>query len=165
MRLVGGGSAFFVRPHHARHTFHTIGFDWSVAGSNGFWDSLLRFIAASLDSERFRSCRLACAIHWLHRHRLSCSTICPLVAPFSLALVAYSESPPLAGVEDARPHFCIHLHYHQRLRCVVFSWIMDQGREDMTMWPNQSPEPTAVGACSSAIAVRVASRRWLSFFR
>jgi hypothetical protein len=36
-------------------------------------------------------------------------------------------------------------------------------REDVT--PNQSPEPTAVGACRSAIAVHVASRRWLSFFR
>ena len=34
-----------------------------------------------------------------------------------------------------------------------------------TMWPNQSPEPTAVGAGRSAIAVHVASRRWLSFFR
>jgi hypothetical protein len=31
--------------------------------------------------------------------------------------------------------------------------------------PNKSPEPTAVGAVSSAIAVRVAGRRWLSFFR
>jgi hypothetical protein len=31
--------------------------------------------------------------------------------------------------------------------------------------PNQSPEPTAVGAGRSAIAVHVASRRWLSFFR
>jgi len=31
--------------------------------------------------------------------------------------------------------------------------------------PNQSPEPTAVGAVSSAVAVHVASRRWLSFFR
>ena len=31
--------------------------------------------------------------------------------------------------------------------------------------PNKSPEPTAVGACSSAVAVHVASRRWLSFFR
>jgi len=29
-------------------------------------------------------------------------------------------------------------------------------------WPNQSPEPTAVGAVSSAIAVHIASRRWLS---
>jgi hypothetical protein len=33
------------------------------------------------------------------------------------------------------------------------------------MMPNKSPEPTAVGAVSSAIAVHVASRRWLSFFR
>jgi hypothetical protein len=31
--------------------------------------------------------------------------------------------------------------------------------------PNKSPEPTAVGAGSSAIAVHAASRRWLSFFR
>jgi hypothetical protein len=43
-------------------------------------------------------------------------------------------------------------------------------------WPNKSPEPTAVlsvrsfgakadGAVSSAVAVHVAGRRWLSFFR
>ena len=31
--------------------------------------------------------------------------------------------------------------------------------------PNKSPEPTAVGAFSSAVAVHAASRRWLSFFR
>jgi hypothetical protein len=31
--------------------------------------------------------------------------------------------------------------------------------------PNKSPEPTAVGAGSSAIAVHVTSRRWLSFLR
>ena len=30
------------------------------------------------------------------------------------------------------------------------------------MQPNQSPEPTAVRACRSDIAVRVNSRRWLS---
>jgi len=34
-----------------------------------------------------------------------------------------------------------------------------------SLLPNKSPEPTAVGAVSSAVAVRVASRRWLSFFR
>ena len=39
------------------------------------------------------------------------------------------------------------------------------GVEPMTMWPNKSPEPTAVGAVSSAIAVHAANRRWLSFFR
>jgi len=35
----------------------------------------------------------------------------------------------------------------------------------MKLWSNKSPEPTAVGAVSSAVAVHVASRRWLSFFR
>ena len=34
-----------------------------------------------------------------------------------------------------------------------------------SLMPNQSPEPTAVGAGRSAVAVHVASRRWLSFFR
>ena len=35
----------------------------------------------------------------------------------------------------------------------------------VAVWPNKSPEPTAVGAVRSAGAVHVASRRWLSFFR
>jgi hypothetical protein len=34
-----------------------------------------------------------------------------------------------------------------------------------SLLPNKSPEPTAVGAVSSAIAVHAVSRRWLSFFR
>jgi hypothetical protein len=34
-----------------------------------------------------------------------------------------------------------------------------------SLMPNKSPEPTAVGAVSSAVAVHIASRRWLSFFR
>ena len=34
-----------------------------------------------------------------------------------------------------------------------------------SLMPNKSPEPTAVGAVSSAIAVHAASRRWLSFLR
>ncbi|HTL71673.1 MAG TPA: hypothetical protein VL863_00115, partial [bacterium] len=38
----------------------------------------------------------------------------------------------------------------------------DVGDTD-AMMPNQSPEPTAVGAGRSAIAVHVTSRRWLSF--
>ena len=33
------------------------------------------------------------------------------------------------------------------------------------LWSNKSPEPTAVGAVSSAVAVHAASRRWLSFVR
>jgi hypothetical protein len=34
-----------------------------------------------------------------------------------------------------------------------------------SLMPNKSPEPTAVGACSSAVAVHAVSRRWISFFR
>jgi hypothetical protein len=37
--------------------------------------------------------------------------------------------------------------------------------ERVSEWPNKSPEPTAVGAFRSAIAVHVAGRRWLSFLR
>jgi hypothetical protein len=33
------------------------------------------------------------------------------------------------------------------------------------MMLNKSPKPTAIGACSFAIAVHVAGRRWLSFLR
>jgi hypothetical protein len=33
------------------------------------------------------------------------------------------------------------------------------------LMPNKSPEPTAVGAVRSAIAVHAVSRRWLSFLR
>jgi len=36
---------------------------------------------------------------------------------------------------------------------------------DMSLMPNKSPEPTAVGAGSSAVAAHAVSRRWLSFFR
>jgi hypothetical protein len=37
--------------------------------------------------------------------------------------------------------------------------------DDMNLQPNKSPEPTAVGAGRSAVAVHAVSRRWLSFFR
>ena len=34
----------------------------------------------------------------------------------------------------------------------------------MTLVPNKSPEPTAVGAGSSAVAVHAAGRRWAQLF-
>jgi hypothetical protein len=43
--------------------------------------------------------------------------------------------------------------------------IQDLGFDMINQWPNKSPEPTAVGAVRSAVAVHAASRRWLSFFR
>ena len=51
-----------------------------------------------------------------------------------------------------------------RPMCDRFDWlgfIMDF----TSLMPNKSLEPTAVGAVSSAVAVHVASRRWLSFLR
>ena len=55
-----------------------------------------------------------------------------------------------------------------RVSCAFHFHARGRGSElvDMTdPMPNKSPEPTAVGAVSSAVAVHVASRRWLSFFR
>ena len=46
--------------------------------------------------------------------------------------------------------------------------LFSQVRSDFCMTqtpPNQSPEPTPSGACSSAIAVHVVAAAWLSFFR
>ena len=50
---------------------------------------------------------------------------------------------------------------------ITSAWRREQSMVifEMTPAPNKSPEPTAVGAVSSAIAGHVASRRWLSFFR
>ena len=47
----------------------------------------------------------------------------------------------------------------------VWAWLLVALIDWPKVRPNKSPEPTAVGAGSSAIAVHVASRRWLSFFR
>jgi len=46
-------------------------------------------------------------------------------------------------------------------RCDLLDVIMDF----TSLMPNKSPEPTAVGHRSSAVAAHVVSRRWLSFFR
>ena len=46
---------------------------------------------------------------------------------------------------------------------VTYSLQILRARHEMP--PNKSPEPTAVGAVRSAIAVHVVGRRWLSFLR
>jgi len=51
------------------------------------------------------------------------------------------------------------------LRCGVLMLPMFTKLDHRNYRPNKSPEPTAVGAVSSAVAVHVAGRRWLSFFR
>ena len=47
----------------------------------------------------------------------------------------------------------------------IWAWLLVALIDWPKVRPNKSPEPTAVGACSSAVAVNAASRRWLSFFR
>jgi len=47
----------------------------------------------------------------------------------------------------------------------IWAWLLVALIDWPKVRPNKSPEPTAVGAVSSAVAVHVASRRWLSFFR
>jgi hypothetical protein len=58
------------------------------------------------------------------------------------------------------PHrSCEHL---DRLPAVRL-FVINQAMEPLTT--NKSPEPTAVGAVRSAVAVNVTNRRWLIFFR
>ena len=47
----------------------------------------------------------------------------------------------------------------------VWAWFLVALIDWPKVRPNKSPEPTGVGAGSSANAVHVAGRRWLSFFR
>jgi hypothetical protein len=39
------------------------------------------------------------------------------------------------------------------------------GKRNQMPWPNQSPEPTAVGAVRYAVAVHAARKAWLNFLR
>jgi len=55
--------------------------------------------------------------------------------------------------------------FHLGLLRILWDIIGHATSEITMMLPNKSPEPTAVGAVSSAVAVHVASRRWLSFYR
>jgi len=57
----------------------------------------------------------------------------------------------LSGLHTSR----LHEYFHDEKQMV----------HTIKMPPNKSPEPTAVGAGRSAIAVHAASRRWLSFLR
>ena len=54
---------------------------------------------------------------------------------------------------------------HGIIAVLIFCTFTYPWRRHARMTPNKSPEPTAVGAVSSADAVHVASRRWLSFLR
>jgi len=88
---------------------------------------------------------------------------------FSLGISRCFSSPKRDHASDSerlrqgRMDSCVGLLRHRKQSSDVCFEAAQEVR--MTMLPNQSPEPTAVGAGRSAIAVHVASRRWLSFFR
>jgi hypothetical protein len=70
------------------------------------------------------------------------------------------------GIEE-RAQSCkdiCHSYHHYSIPDGDFDLFPDMD-EMITTQPNKSPEPTADGAVSSAIAVHATSRRWLSFFR
>ena len=135
---VGGGSAFFVRPHshHEVFDFHR-GFTRPVFGVQ---------VWISLHAKHI-------VVFTGHSHSDS-----------GIAIFGREEAQDYGSSDSL---FSMHLDWRD------YSWLFDrpvhhsvfQSFSMTTMWPNKSPEPTAVGACSSAVAVHVASRRWLSFFR
>jgi hypothetical protein len=78
-----------------------------------------------------------------------------------LALSGVLVASAFTGIfaEMVQPTFVSRQHFLCAVSSGFCYWL------SMTTTPNKSPAPFAVGACSSAIAVHVASRRWLSFFR
>jgi len=141
---VGGGSAFYVRRrYHESIIYHAA--DLRV---DEFAGHLRAF------SHDYRSSPWSRELSRAHDVRCRCF-LC------RLALSGVLVASALAGIFakmvqaafDGRQHFLCAGSY------AFCYWL------SMTATPNKSPEPTAVGAVSSAIAVHVAGRRWLSFFR
>ena len=138
---VGGGSAFFVRPLER----------YEQIVNNSATEPL-----ASIGCCKYSHSSQHLFITFTHR---------------VFALRRYRHTPVFSFVDAARLE-CFHLSSLsppiRAGRSMVFASIdgtLDFGgrkRQDMRMWPNQLPEPTAVVA---AVAIHAASRRWLSFFR
>ena len=153
---VGGGSAFFVRPTTRHETFPEVFrrlepilfCSVSCLCLAGLFERTI--IGGILAAETWRrSAGLYAHHHFRLHHQLFC---------LSYRLVDSSRQKDWT----AAFHFHAHHVFHRALFVEIFGkhMIMVLHRR-----PNKSPEPTAVGACSSAIAVHVASRRWLSFLR
>ena len=157
----GGGSAFFVRQHSRHENIRDIVFAFCtyslLSGCRHFEQAGCYSGCRSRSrSSRFSPCglqeaegRVCDSLRWRPSR----------VVDFIRATSSI-ESHKCDGDElDYEPAMC---------RCRsedIGHDICQNTRARLTMLPNKSPEPTAVGACSSAIAVHAASRRWLSFFR
>jgi hypothetical protein len=100
-------------------------------------------------------------------HRLSMSVECDI--NFEVRQIMYQIVNGLQRIRhfcfDANPYAIARrgLRRNRNVWAAVSSELSHLQLE--SKMPNKSPEPTAVGAVRSAVAVHVASRRWLSFFR
>ena len=89
------------------------------------------------------------------------------MSPFQSASTSHVKLAAAFGIEPSS------VRVHSRLRPYVFFTLcifalfaaIDFFFMSLIAMPNKSPEPTAVGVGRSAVAVHVASRRWLSFLR
>jgi hypothetical protein len=78
-------------------------------------------------------------------------------AALSAATISDIWQPSIAGEQPVILSLGLSVRFVCSRAAFVFVFV-----ETMKPWPNQSPEPTAVAA---AVAIHVASRRWLSFGR
>ena len=146
---VAGGSAFFVRHHaHASISYLTLELGCGLFCLERF-DFAFRWRLGADFS-------ILSAMAFQHRIGVTHQDVA-------------GSTKRIRGCFDLRHLDC--RRYSLVLVCQLFAFVVTHQRcPTASPWrfivmPNKSPEPTAVGACSSAVAVHVASRRWLSFFR
>ena len=135
---VGGGSTCYIRPHQT----NDIMLDLRLLEKEG-QPSLEKFICVILD-QMLRD---------------------------SAERVELSLEDSLPEARFQRPRIQLRLGFCNQTICGN-TWFFPRRNKSqqatdamIDQWPNQSPEPTPVGACRSAVAVRAASRRWLGFLR
>ena len=149
---VGGGSAFFVRRHCVCQDFSD-DFFFRISGHHRrLMLSICHRSQTSVSSRRF-----------IQRRRAA-EPSSPLMTPEIIGFIP-SGGTRVIGRQDME-HFGMDTTPEvTRIALSERESLRMRRLKIYTMTPNKSPEPTAVGAFSSAFAVHVASRRWLSFLR
>ena len=111
----------------------------------------------------FRSASLARGrfVRLYDHHRKGCCLAIRMALPQSCGLWL-----PRSGLARFHPHQrSIQPRIRLGVQCRRRRAVLTRRSRAIAVTPNKSPEATAVGACRSAVAVHVASRQWLSFFR
>ena len=153
---VGGGSAFFVRRHSRAMRKLT------------FIVLLILTTLAAIAAARFWALLpLGTMLAYIHPPDWTDADLVRHIWHYRLVQPEWVSSPPQYSYTRWMMAETL-----ARLSVVLICWLVSitfiirrylRSRKKLT--PNKSPEPTAVGHRSSAVAARVVSRRWLSFFR